>query len=115
MSLIQADGYNPLVLNGLAFSLPAEKQAEILAQVGSSDRLAARLQDSFTPGELFAELLETHSAVRAEELLTQVFSQAQVHIQAEHGEGYWVDHWTYNLDLIESYLAVFPDKKVPVI
>ena len=24
------------------------------------------------------------------------------------GEGYWVDHWTYNLDLIESYLSIFP-------
>ena len=27
------------------------------------------------------------------------------------GEGYWVDHWTYNLDLIESYLAVYPEEK----
>jgi hypothetical protein len=29
---------------------------------------------------------------------------------AEHGEGYWSDHWHYNTDLIENYLAVFPDK-----
>lgn len=27
------------------------------------------------------------------------------------GEGYWSDHWTYNLDLIEDYLEIFPDKE----
>ncbi|MCX5681015.1 MAG: hypothetical protein NT079_01825, partial [Candidatus Omnitrophica bacterium] len=29
---------------------------------------------------------------------------------AEHGEGFWIDHWTYNLDLVESYLSVFPER-----
>ena len=28
---------------------------------------------------------------------------------ADHQEGYWVDHWTYNLDLIDAYAAIFPD------
>ena len=28
---------------------------------------------------------------------------------AEHGEGFWADHWTYNLDLVESYLALYPE------
>lgn len=27
------------------------------------------------------------------------------------GDGFWIDHWTYGLDLIESYLRVYPDKK----
>jgi len=31
-------------------------------------------------------------------------------VEAEYGEGYWIDHWTYNLDLVESYLSVFPEK-----
>ncbi len=31
-------------------------------------------------------------------------------IAAEHGEGYWIDHWTYNLDLLESYEALFPER-----
>lgn len=25
--------------------------------------------------------------------------------------GFWVDHWTYTLDLIENYLSIFPDKQ----
>lgn len=29
--------------------------------------------------------------------------------EAEFGEGYWSDHWTYNLDLIESYLRLYPE------
>lgn len=29
---------------------------------------------------------------------------------ATHGEGYWVDHWIYNLDLLDSYSALYPDR-----
>ncbi len=29
---------------------------------------------------------------------------------AEHGEGFWIDHWTYNLDLVESFLSVYPER-----
>ena len=32
-------------------------------------------------------------------------------IQAVYGHGFWSDHWTYNLDLIENYLNIYPDKK----
>ncbi len=28
---------------------------------------------------------------------------------AEHGEGFWTDHWTYNTDLIENYLQMYPE------
>jgi hypothetical protein len=30
--------------------------------------------------------------------------------EAVFGEGYWSDHFTYNLDLIETYLLIYPDK-----
>ena len=36
-------------------------------------------------------------------------------VEAEHGEGYWIDHWTYTLDLVKSYLALFPEKKSALI
>lgn len=29
---------------------------------------------------------------------------------ASFKEGYWVDHWTYNLDLIENFKSIYPDK-----
>lgn len=31
-------------------------------------------------------------------------------INAEYKEGYWIDHWVYNIDLIENYLSVYPDR-----
>lgn len=31
-------------------------------------------------------------------------------IQAKYVEGYWTDHFAYNLDLIENYLSIYPDK-----
>jgi hypothetical protein len=43
--------------------------------------------------------------------IEQVLAASDQHITATFGEGYWVDHWTYNLDLIDSYLAVYPDYK----
>ena len=32
-------------------------------------------------------------------------------VNGNFGEGYWCDHWTYNLDLIFDYLEVFPEKE----
>lgn len=115
MSLIQSDGYNPLVLNGLTFTLPAEKHAEVLAQTGHDRRLANLLERFFSPGELLAALMDAPATLPAETLFEVVLLQAESHLNAEHGEGYWVDHWTYNLDLIESYLAIFPDRKAQVL
>jgi len=35
--------------------------------------------------------------------------------EAEFGEGYWSDHWTYNLDLVESYLGLYPENLRPLL
>ena len=31
------------------------------------------------------------------------------HAQADHGEGFWIDHWHYCLDMLESYIGLFPE------
>jgi hypothetical protein len=46
-----------------------------------------------------------------EAFLQAVLDHTSQQAVAEHGEGFWTDHWTYNLDLIESYLAIFPEKE----
>jgi hypothetical protein len=113
MSLVQADGYNPLVIEGLKFTLPKEKQASILKQVEEPDRISALLAQPFTPGKLLKHITdrEIDLSVSREDFLTSVLMDANQNFEASFGEGYWVDHWTYNLDLIESYLAVFPDRR----
>jgi len=49
--------------------------------------------------------------VSAEAFLAASLAKAEQHFEAAFHEGYWIDHWIYNLDLIDTYLAVYPDKK----
>lgn len=111
--LIQTDGYNPLVLTASTYTLPPEALPELLARVPGEHRAGAEklLTRSFTPGGL-AMAAEDWGMARAEALaLTAAALCAADHEpNAEFKEGYWCDHWTYNLDLIESYLAVYPER-----
>ena len=119
MSLIQADGYNPLVIQGSTFTLAADRRAAVLsiaqAAVPGGDpdsRLPVILSQPFTPGKLL-KFISDHDiqlTISPEEFLDRIMSVAEQHLEARFGEGCWIDHWTYNLDLIESYLAVYPDR-----
>ncbi len=110
MSLIQADGYNPLVINGVAFSVPSERVSELTATVSRPEVLTAVFEAPFSPGDLAAAAMEAGVSIPVETFLDLVMKASEVQIQAEHGEGYWIDHWTYILDLIDAYRAVFPDR-----
>ena len=113
MSLIQADGYNPLVVTGSRFTVPAEQQAAILALADPAEKLTAVLARSFTPGELVKTVADQQIrlAIPAEAFVAAALAHAEQHFEATFHEGYWIDHWIYNLDLIDSYLAVYPDRK----
>ena len=93
--LLQMDGFNPLVIQYEKF----------------------RVEGKFVrPGELFEHLLNsTGSRQEAYEQLVAALAHATKVQDATHSEGYWVDHWTYNLDLLESYVAVYPDQFVPLL
>ncbi len=111
MSLIQADGYNPLVINGLSFTVPESELDGLSSLVNHHVEVVELLKGKFTPGQLLDVLFSVDVVVSKSDFFEKVFAQAESHIEAEHGEGYWVDHWTYNLDLIESYLSIYPDRK----
>jgi len=113
LGLIQADGYNPLVVEGSRFTLPDEHHAAVLALVEQPEQLKALLAQPFTPGQLLRAVADGELGLKdsPEALVTKALSHAEQHFQATFGEGYWIDHWTYNLDLIETYLAVYPDRK----
>ncbi len=112
MNLLQADGYNPLVIYGNRFSIPPEKRAAVLEQVEDSAALETVLSRLFTPGELLKVIQVTGAKLRGtpESFLATVLSLADHQFEAVFGEGYWVDHWTYNLDLVENYLAIYPEQ-----
>ncbi|MCC5890822.1 MAG: hypothetical protein JJU01_09640, partial [Alkalibacterium sp.] len=114
MSLIQLDGYNPLSIKTVKYTLQ-DDSFDFTAHGFSSDQQTDWLKqstDGYTPGSLkkFVEenTIELNDSFEA--FLTNVLSASKEALEAVHGEGFWSDHWTYNLDLIDSYLAVFPDK-----
>jgi hypothetical protein len=117
MSLIQADGYNPLVVLGSQFTLPAEKHADILAQAENPQPLEKVISQAFTPGKLLKTISDHNIPLKLppQKFLARVIDQAEQHFEADFGEGYWTDHWTYNLDLIETYLAVYPECKADLL
>lgn len=107
--LIQTDGYNPLILTASTYQLPEEARDAFAAR---EPRAAQLLSGSFTPGQL-AMAAEDWGMSReeAQVFTAEVVCAANSEPNADFGEGYWCDHWTYNLDLIESYLAIFPEEK----
>ena len=114
--LIQADGYNPLVIEGSKFYLDNEEAVKkVTAQVKgeAGNKLSQRLKKPFTPGEI-AVFIDNHQLevkTSIPEFIDLIVDQAESWTEAKFGEGYWIDHWTYNLDLIENYLALYPEKK----
>lgn len=112
--LIQLDGFNPLVIKGDRFSIkgPAARKRIAARHFDKKDSKEAQLflAGDFTVGELM-EFAEKKRSTAKGRLLCDVVRDGTLSIQAEHGEGYWIDHWTYNLDLVESFLALYPEKK----
>ncbi len=111
LGLIQPDGYNPLVVLGSRFVVPADRRPAILALVDRPSALALLLATPFSPGSLLKAVADAgiRLSVEPDAFLAAVLSVSDAGFAAEHGEGYWVDHWGYNLDLIHAYLAVYPD------
>jgi hypothetical protein len=113
LSLIQLDGYNPLVVRGTMFLVSAENHATLLNLTDQPELLAPVLQQPFTPGGLLRYIGDHNIAltIESDAFLSLALQHAEQQIVADHGEGFWIDHWIYNLDLIDSYLAVFPERQ----
>ena len=103
-SLIQPDGYNPLKLEKMTYRYQGSMET-------TDDRLRELLQQSFTPGKLYGVLEECVGSEEAQKLFVKIMEDSAEETNADFGEGYWSDHWDYHLDLIEDYLAIFPEQE----
>lgn len=112
LSLIQADGYNPLVLQGVRFLLPLHVRSALSHHCNRPEQLAALLAEPFTPGSLLRALEDYDISLDlpAVEFLDRALRAAEPQLQAAFGEGFWIDHWTYLLDFIESFAAIYPER-----
>lgn len=96
-SLLQTDGYNPLSVLGVQYRL-----TDIPEDLKARETFFRR---GFTVGELAGELKTADEAA-----LAGIVESAETEYKAAFGEGYWTDHFVYLIDLVTSYLAVYPDR-----
>ena len=111
--LIQLDGNNPLVVQAERFCVPPDQLARLWQAwpAGNTAAWQAFLAQPFSPGQLLEALLDAGATPQlARPGFDAILGRADKIQGAAHGEGYWVDHWTYNLDLIDSYAALYPDR-----
>ncbi|MDO8602854.1 MAG: hypothetical protein Q7O04_03280 [Candidatus Omnitrophota bacterium] len=114
--LQQADGYNPLILKGLRFALKegVHLKDSLSGKVEEKDidRIKPLVSIGFTPGRLFMDMERLGIKLKTgwHDFLQALSGNCVAMYDAEHGEGFWIDHWTYNLDLVESFLKVYPER-----
>jgi len=112
-NLIQLDGYNPLSVNGITYRIIEEKKEDLINKHFGKEKAKFDnlLNRNFTPGDLvnFVERNGIEVLTNDEAYLEDIINNSVLKIESNFGEGYWVDHFTYFLDLVESYLAVYPD------
>jgi hypothetical protein len=104
-NLIQPNGYNPCSLRNSRFAVEsADAFAHYFGRFPELEPLLAR---EFKYAELWRVL---QAEGDPEPVITQILAQAQEVEDAEFDRGYWSDHWTYLVDLLISYKAIFPDR-----
>jgi hypothetical protein len=121
LSFIQPDGYEPLSVESVAFSIKDQSICDQIATaaVGHADGHRAQKEalsgvlcsGPFRPGQLFLlmEEQDIYLMVSQEEFIDQVAAAATSTPMAVYQSGFWADHWTYYMELIDSYLAIYPD------
>ncbi len=114
-NLIQMDGYNPLAVQKETFYLEDDcvSQLEEWVKADKKEHFKQFIKKEFTPGSLLAFARDTLKLeqVQLESFLVQVIDLSQGGITAEFGEGFWTDHWTYNLDQLETYFSIYPEQE----
>ncbi len=101
-NLIQIDGQNPLTVKPLKFVKKADSTKDF------DEDINKLLLSSFEPSELYT-LLKEKNVGNLDDEFTNVLQECEQIIEASFSEGYWVDHWTYNVDLLENFVSVYPD------
>ncbi|MDC0558855.1 cellobiose phosphorylase [Candidatus Izimaplasma bacterium] len=115
-SFIQPDGYNPMSIDGSSFEISSKTAITRLVNelFNGSEIMHEILSSRFTPGSIINTMANNNitSSISDDELFDKIFKHATQNYEAHFAEGYWIDHWTYILDLVENYEGIFPDKMV---
>jgi hypothetical protein len=105
-NLIQPDGYNPVSVRNARFSVENPRAfADLCARFPGLEDL---LSVEFKYAELWQVLQSAPDDAAA--VVAGILAQAEEVEDAEFDRGYWSDHWTYLVDLLVAYKAIFPDR-----
>ena len=112
MNLIQLDGYNPMLLMGSRFKIKNKNEFLKIFEKDDKEKIKKFISTEFTLGDFF-------NLVEVEDIKLPYKKEKFLDILMQYGEkvdhvfphtGYWSDHWHYNIDLIESFLSVYPEE-----
>ena len=67
----------------------------------------------FRPGQLFQNMEDKNIEliISPDDFINIVLASANFMPMATFKDGYWADHFTYILDLIDSYVSIYPDRE----
>ena len=108
--LLQIDGYNPLVVQPATYFVEHTESLLQLVPEERRDEATSILSKPFSFGAL-AMAVENWDLHSKDAFLAEISRYAQMEPNAVLEEGYWSDHWTYLLDLLENELAIFPERE----
>ena len=117
LSFIQADGYEPLTVEAVAYLINDPNQAaRVAGQIAKGKKSAEIITaiiggGTFRPGQLFTlfEQIGVNLTVSNQRAIDEIMAISHETPMAVYGSGYWADHWEYYLDLIEAYTSIYPD------
>ena len=117
LNLLQTDGYNPLIVSRSTYTVEdAQGLKTWLRDLVKDEELCNQLLDmvshQFSPGEFIMKLEEGigRNIESYEKILRQLLLFCRQNDVGKLHEGFWIDHWTYNLDLIERFLEIYPER-----
>jgi len=112
INLLQLDGLNPVGIHGSELKVTDSKMLLKAFDEKLKPKLSEFISTPFSLGAFFRFLEEENSlpADSRDELLNLLMSCSERIDNAVPREGYWTDHWHYNIGLIESFLSIYPDE-----
>ena len=117
-SYLQFNGYNPLHVKATTFTIPDEYKTEVAELVNKhvvekKEVVEKILSKKFTPGLLINGIFNNKVKLNIsdDEFLAKVIEFTVQNIEGSTDkEGNWSDHFDYLLDLVDSFIKIFPDK-----
>ncbi len=100
-SLLQLDGYNPLTVEPESYHLDLKYLKDFDQKYLTFDFTNFTLSD-------LSNFIQSQGLKESD--FDKLISLSEENINAKSKEGYWIDHWTYNTDLLENFISVYPDQ-----